>query len=173
MKVGPIYEETLSSARTEALFVILTLLSLGLLFWRVSAASLDPLALALLVLALFFLYCSLNYRRLHIRLSEEALSLQFGLISWTVRLDNVAACRPDHLPAFLKYGGAGVHFMFADGRYRVSFNFLEYPRLVIALRRSAGPVRDVSFSTRFPQRLTDLLNKAATARALEHEHKDR
>jgi hypothetical protein len=55
----------------------------------------------------------------------------------------------------------------------VSFNFLEYPRLVIALRRSAGPVRHVSFSTRFPQRLTDLLNKAATARALEHEHKDR
>mgnify|MGYP000900013350 CR=1 FL=1 len=34
---------------------------------------------------------------------------------------------------FLRYGGAGIHFMSIRGRYRASFNFLEYPRVVIAL----------------------------------------
>ncbi|MDH3944005.1 MAG: hypothetical protein OEV06_07935, partial [Anaerolineae bacterium] len=44
-------------------------------------------------------------------------------------------------------GGAGVHLMMVEGRYRVSFNFLEHERVVLRLKRKRGPVRDVSFST--------------------------
>jgi hypothetical protein len=62
----------------------------------------------------------------------------------------------------MKYGGAGIHFMLVRTRYRVSFNFLEHPRVVIALRRRAGPVRDVSFSTRRPDELMQLLQSAVS-----------
>jgi hypothetical protein len=35
-------------------------------------------------------------------------------------------------------------------RYRASFNFLEYPRVMLAFKKKAGPVQDISFSTRRP-----------------------
>ena len=67
-----------------------------------------------------------------------------------MELDNVEACSLDDLPALMRNGGAGIHYMTIRHRYRVSFNFLEYPRVVIALKRKQGLVRDVSFSTRRP-----------------------
>jgi hypothetical protein len=99
-----------------------------------------------------------------IRLSHEALALKFGLFRWKVPLENIASGSLDDLPALLKYGGAGIHFMTVRGRYRASFNFLEYPRIVIALRRKAGPVRDISFSTRQPEEILSLLQEAISTR---------
>jgi hypothetical protein len=57
----------------------------------------------------------------------------------------------------MKYGGAGIHFMFIRDRYRASFNFLEYPRVVIAFKKKVGPVRDISFSTRKPEDVIQLI----------------
>jgi hypothetical protein len=51
--------------------------------------------------------------------------------------------------------------MFVRGRYRASFNFLEHPRVVVALRGGAGPVRDVSFSTRRPEAVCAAIAAAA------------
>jgi len=53
-----------------------------------------------------------------------------------------------------------------DGRYRASFNFLEYPRVVIALRGKRR-VRDISFTTRQPDKVLRLIHKAAAARNLD------
>jgi hypothetical protein len=47
--------------------------------------------------------------------------------------------------------------MFNQKRYRVSFNFLEYPRVVIAFKRNAGPVQDISFSTQRPDEIAQLI----------------
>ena len=85
--------------------------------------------------------------------------LTFGIFTWRVPWTNVAEYRPDKLPFLLKYGGAGIHFMTVHKRYRVSFNFLEYPRVVIALKRKAGLVRDVSFSTRQPEVVLHLIEE--------------
>ena len=99
----------------------------------------------------FFLFYSVNYRTLDIRLSREVLSLTFGIFKWVVRLDNIEECRLDEVPPLMRYGGAGIHFMMVRSRYRASFNFLEYPRVVIGFKRKAGPVRDISFSTHRPE----------------------
>ena len=76
-------------------------------------------------------------------------------------LANIEECRLDELPAVMRYGGAGIHFMSIGGRYRASFNFLEHPRIVIALKRQAGPVRDISFSTRRPDDVLRFIGEAA------------
>jgi hypothetical protein len=47
--------------------------------------------------------------------------------------------------------------MMVNERYRASFNFLEYPRVVVALKRKRGPVQDVSFSTRQPEPVMSLI----------------
>jgi hypothetical protein len=52
--------------------------------------------------------------------------------------------------------------MVVHKRYRVSFNLLEYPRIVVALR-SQRLVRDVSFTTRRPAEMINLLKAARSA----------
>jgi hypothetical protein len=160
MTGNEIFYERLSSNRTEALFLVLTFLFFRLHRRRYNRADrLDLFAALFFILFVFFGFCSLNYRTLIIRLTEEKLTLIFGLFRWRVPLHNVAECRRDELPLFMRLGGAGIHFMFIRKRYRVSFNFLEYPRILIRLKRKVGPVEDVSFSTRRPDEFLQIIQE--------------
>ena len=165
MTDNQIYEERVSSNKTEALFLGFTILFLMLLIWRMSTGSPDILSAIFFFICVFFLFYSVNYRTLIIRLNPESLKLKFGIFTWTIPLDNVGECRLDDLPVLMKYGGAGIHFMFIRKRYRASFNFLEHPRVVIALRRRVGIVRDISFSTRRPGDVIQLVQNAVSARS--------
>jgi hypothetical protein len=158
-----IYTEELSSPKTQALFIGLTALFGALAAWRVKASRASRLARVFLFFAALFLFYGLNYRTLVIRLTPAALKLRFGIFTWTVPLDNIESCGHDELPASQRLGGAGIHFMMAGQRYRVSFNFLEHARVVVALKNPAGPVRAVSFSTRHPDRVVQLLVQTAAA----------
>ena len=164
-----IYHERVSSNRTEALFLALTLLFFLLFIGRATVGHLDVLAAIFFGLFGLFLFYSVNYRTLLIRLTAESLNLTFGIFTWRVPLDNVEECCLDNLPLLMKYGGAGIHFMLIRNRYRASFNFLEYPRVVIAFKRKAGLVRDISFSTRRPDDVLRLLQEAVSAQwAAQH-----
>jgi hypothetical protein len=151
------YTEKLSSSRTTLLFLALTVVFGGLLAWRVWARGLDGLAAALLAFGLFFLFYTLNYRTLVIELDAAGLKLKFGVFTWRAPWENIAAGRLDELPTFKRLGGAGIHFMFVGGRYRASLNFLEYPRVAVALKRKMGPVEEISFSTRRPEEVLRVL----------------
>ena len=156
-----IYCEKVTSKKTEFLFVALTLLYLILLIWRVMISSLDILAGVFLFLFCFFLFYSFNFRTLIIRLTSEFLRLSFGIFTWTIPLNNIGGYQlDDDLPVLMKYGGAGIHFMVIGNRYRASFNFLEHSRLVIRLKRKAGLVKDISFSTCYPNELIQLIQEA-------------
>jgi hypothetical protein len=160
MKDYLLHHETLRSNRTLALFAGLTLVFLVLFLWRASAAGVDGLAITFLVFCLIFLFYTVNYRTLIIRISPEFLELKFGIFTWNVPMANIESCTPDDdLPALNKHGGAGIHFMFVNGQYRASWNFLEYPRLAITLKRKAGPVQALSFSTRQPGEIQSIINK--------------
>ena len=146
-----LYYEELSSRRTERLFIALTVLFLLLDAWSVNASGWNGLAVFFAVLSCFFLFYTINYRTLIIHSTAEWLKLTFGIFTWTVPFSNVEECSLDEVPALMKNGGAGIHFMFIRKRYRASFNFLEYPRVVIAFKNKVGPVQDISFSTRQPE----------------------
>jgi hypothetical protein len=154
-----LYSERLSSKKTLLLFATLTVLFLAFALWRMDARGMDALAIALFVFSAFFLFYSINYRTLLVRLTSESLQLKFGIFLWTVPLDNVASCQLDELPALMKYGGAGIHFMMIRDRYRASFNFLEYPRVVVAFKRKRGLVWDISFSTLHPEEIIRLVGE--------------
>ncbi len=159
-----LYNESVSSNKTSALFLALTLIFFLLFIWRVSAGGLEALAVVFLCFAGLFLFYSLNYRTLVIELTAEALKLTFGVFAWKVPLNNIAECSLDEIPPFMKYGGAGIHFMFIRQRYRASFNFLEHPRIVIAFKKKVGPVRGISFSTRQPDDVLQLIQEAIAAK---------
>lgn len=153
-----VYVERVSSARTQALFAGLMLLGLLLFVWRLNSHGFDLWCIVGLTVFAMFLFYTLNYRMLLIRLTADSLRLTFGLISWLIPRDNIETCYPDNV-SLARIGGAGIHFTSIGGRYRVMFNFLEHPRLVIALKHKKGPVRDVAFSTRRPAELMRLLQE--------------
>ena len=161
-----IYEEKISSSKTEAFFIGLAAIFLVLSIRRMSVAGLDVLGIVFLLFFVLFVFYCLNYRILIVRIAQDSLKLKFGLFTWTIPPEDIGEIRPDDdIPAMMKYGGAGIHFLFVRGRYRASFNFLEYPRVVIALKRKKGSVQDISFSTRRPEDVIKLLRDAASARA--------
>jgi hypothetical protein len=150
------YNEQLASFGTEALFAGLTIFFLLAAIWRMRTVDLDAMGMILFILCAFFLFYTLNYRTLRIGLEVESLKLRFGIFTWTVALDNIETCALDDISLW-RIGGAGIHFTSIRGRYRVMFNFLEYPRVVIALKRKMGPVRDVAFSTANPDKVMSVL----------------
>ena len=158
-----IYNERVTSRKTEFLFITMTLLFLLLSLWRVMAGSLNLLTGIFLFFFCFFLFYSINYRTLIISITSEFLKLSFGVFTWTIPISNIHQCHPDDdIPVLMKYGGAGIHFMLVRNRYRGSFNFLEHSRIVIRLKRKAGLVRDISFSTCHPNKLSEVIQAAIT-----------
>jgi hypothetical protein len=158
-----IYDESVSSSRTEALFLALASLFAWLTLRGRQDRRRDLCSAVTLSLAAFFLFYSINFRTLRIRLTSERLELKFGIFRWIVPLDHIEEVHLDELPPFLRLGGAGIHFMSVHNRYRASFNFLEHPRVVIALKRQVGPVQDISFSTRRPEDIMRLTRAALAA----------
>jgi hypothetical protein len=158
------YRERVTSIATESLFVAMTGVFLLLFIWRKSTTGFDFPAAASFCLFLFFLFYSVNYRTLAIFLNRKSIRLKFGIFSCSIPLDNIEAVRLDNISGFLKWGGAGIHFMFVGGRYRASFNFLQHPRILLSLKRKVGPVQDISFSSRHPVELIRSLNQAAASR---------
>jgi len=150
------YEEKLTSNKTEVLFVVLMILFLLLFVWRVLVTSLGVLAIVFFCVFIFFLFYSLNYRTLIIRLVPETLSLKFGIFTWTVPYENIEKYYLDDTSMW-RIGGAGIHFTMLRGKYRAMFNFLEYPRLVVTLKIKVGPVREIAFSTKRPEEIKGIL----------------
>lgn len=160
MSSDNIYFEKISSTRTEALFVFLTILFFLASAWFARIALFSGWSILFFCLFAFFLFYALNYRTLIIRLDQQTLWLQFGIFTWTIPVHNMEDCFPDTTP-LTRIGGAGIHFTPLHGRYRAMFNFLEYPRVVIALKVKQGLVRDVAFSTHQPEEVIRLIKGQA------------
>ena len=143
----------------------LTLLFFTLLIRHVKTGRRGIRAAVFFCLSGFFFFYALNFRTLFIRLTSKSLKLTFGIFTWKVPLDNIADSRLDDIPLLLRMGGAGIHFMSIRKRYRASFNFLEHPRVVVAFKKKAGPVQEISFSTRQPDDVLRLIQEAVSAKS--------
>jgi len=148
------FKESLSSNKTEILFVSLTILFLSLFVWRIMIFGSGFISSLFLFFFILFLFYSINYRRLYIRFTSEVLMLRFGIFKWTVSFSNIEQINHDKTSLW-RIGGAGIHFTMIKGRYRAYFNFLEYPRVVVTLKKRKGLVREIAFST---QRSTEIMS---------------
>lgn len=148
MNEQALFEESVSSARTEAVFIALASVFFVLAAWRVWAAGFGWFSTILAIVAAMFIFYCLNYRTLRVRMNREALILRFGLFSKTIPWRDIHRAEFDQA-TLTRIAGAGIHFTFIQGRYRMYLNFLEHPRVVVALD-SPGIVREVAFTTRRP-----------------------
>lgn len=157
------YFEKIRSNLTTVLFLDLFLIFLFLSGWRFGVVGWKFTPILFLVLSGFFLFYVFNYRTLKVQITEETLILRFGLVRWRTPLSNIQSCALDESPWWIKYGGAGVHFVLAKGIYRAYFNFLEGPRILVVFKEKQGLVQALSFSTRQPEVVLELLGKGITS----------
>jgi len=153
------YTERLSSPRTHLLFTTLTMLFLGLFAWSWYIVSWNSWTMFFLCIAVFFLFYSINYRILKIYISTESLQLKFGIFTWTIPIANIKNSYIDE-DTIWRFGGAGIHFMFIKGKYRAFFTFLEYPRVVISLKKKKGPVHEIAFTTQHPEQIMGIIQSS-------------
>lgn len=158
-----LYHERLTSTGTQGFFLVLTLIFFIPFILRVQAAVCDWLTFTLAFFAAMFLFYTVNYCMLRIQITTQELVLKFGLFTWRESRENIQGCALDQLAAWQYYGGAGIHYLLVRGRYRVSFNFLQYPRVVVSLKKKKGLVEDISFSSEHPQELIRILSKQGIA----------
>lgn len=151
-----LYTEKLLSNKTHALFLILTFVFLALAIWRWLVSGLSGWAVVLTILFAFFLFYVFNYRTLKIRITSETLQLTFGIITWKIPISNINNCYLDE-DSLLRLGGAGIHFMFIKGKYRSFWNFLEYPRVVVSLKKKKGTVQEIAFTTQHPEQVMEII----------------
>ena len=154
-----IYYEEIRSSGTSALFAVMAVIFLALFAYRLTTIGWNFGSGLFLFLGVFFLFYFINYRTLKIVITNQTLKLEFGLVGWTIALDNIRSCQEDDPPLWIKYGGAGVHFAMVGGEYRAFFNFLEYPRVKVTFQTKRGWVEALSFSTRQPDRILELLGE--------------
>ena len=152
-----LYEEKLTSLRTELAFICMALISfsffvLSLYFWSLHIL-IQPLFFSISV---FFLFYTINYRVLHIRLTSTGLQLKFGLLHWQAQRGRVEGSYIDDVSLW-RIGGAGIHLSPIHKRYRLMFNFLEHPRVVINLKKER--ISAVMFSTKNPSHIIELITK--------------
>jgi Ca2+/Na+ antiporter len=153
---GETYNEKLSSTKTEALFIVLTLVFLSLFAWRWLSSRWDGWAITFVCIFALFLFYVINYRTLKIYITSESLRLTFGIFTWTIAISNIKNCYIDE-DTILRFGGAGIHFMWIKGKYRAFFNFLEFPRMVVTLKDKKGLVREIAFTTRHPEQVMRII----------------
>ncbi|MBN1449664.1 MAG: hypothetical protein JW963_01500 [Anaerolineales bacterium] len=151
-----VHTEELSSSKTEALFIVLAVVFLLLSIWRWTVTGVSTWTIVFLCFFAFFLFYSFNYRRLKIQLTPETLQLTFGIFTWKIAIANIKNCYRDE-DTIWRFGGAGIHFMWIKGKYRAFFNFLEYPRVVVTLKEKKGPVQEIAFSTKEPERVMEII----------------
>ena len=112
-------------------------------------AFVAPLLISVLgfVLLLFW-----NYRGLSIKVSREALRVQYGFLNRkTIALPDIATCEPDRA-SFAKYGGMGVR-LGTDGSWAYTTSFGS------AVRINPRKGRPFVFSSNRPEEICALIRE--------------
>jgi len=110
------------------------------------------LAPVLLFVTAFVLVLFWNYRGLQIRVNEEKLLVQYGLLNRkSIALSDIAACEPTRA-SFRKYGGVGV-------RLGIDGSWAYMTSLGSAVRINPREGRPFVFSSNRPEEICTLISE--------------
>lgn len=100
----------------------------------------------------------LNFRALFIGMTPQEITVAYGCIRRTVPWGDIEGCFWDESPTF-SYGGWGIRITRVSGRWRLVYNLIGSP--VVILRLRSGRFREFGFSTRNPEQVLELVRRQA------------
>ena len=96
-----------------------------------------------------------NFSRLTIRMSPENITVGYGRITRQIPWENIESCYLDETSAIF-YGGVGIRFARIRGKWRLVYNIIATPRVVLSLK--AGRFQEFVFSTKNPDEVLSIIN---------------
>jgi hypothetical protein len=102
----------------------------------------------LLAIALLLLIIAVNFAILTVKITLHGISVSYGIIKHNVPWANVADCYEDEAST-AQYGGFGIRLGLVNGRWRLVYNTVGNPRIVLQKRQ--GRIPEFVFSSRNPQ----------------------
>lgn len=156
------YEETVVAWRLAATLGIVTVLLVGAFLHQTILGDLavqSSRGAFFLGMSALFAAITLNFSRLRIRASDAGLTLAYGIFGSTIAWDRITACSADDT-SVVRYGGWGIRVTKVGGEWRLVYNTIGEPRVVVTL--TDGRFGEVAFSTRHPEKVIGVIADHAT-----------
>ncbi len=157
MQVTEIYKETIPFALMKlvlGVFIACTLLFLGLFAYQVLVGpvgdnpALDWVYLLMCLLFAGFTALIRNFNKLAIEITTQSINVGFGIFKRVIPWDNINSCYLDDASAIGSYGGWGIRMAKVKGKWRLVYNVIGCPTVVLELEK--GRFREFVFSTKNP-----------------------
>lgn len=146
-----IYQEKIFSTWITAIMALLTATFLFFLLHQIFAQPIGARPAPnwfFLVMFLLFLAVTLNFSVLKITMTTGGLTVNYGIFKHKIRWENIADCYLDESSP-LRYGGWGVRIAWVNGKWRLVYNVIGGPRIVLSLKK--GAFKEFVFSTKNPE----------------------
>jgi hypothetical protein len=101
-------------------------------------------------MVVLFVLITLNFAWLTVRIDQRGVSIGYGIIRQHIRWEDIEDCYQDQAWA-VRYGGWGIRLGWYGPNWRLVYNTLFDPRVV--LRRRSGFVKEIAFSTGNPDQV--------------------
>ncbi|HDS45134.1 MAG TPA: hypothetical protein ENN68_03420 [Methanomicrobia archaeon] len=109
-----------------------------------------------LFMALLFFALAMMFSTLVVKLSPRSVVVSFGLIKRSIPWELIERCYVDEVTS-LRYGGWGIRIGRVGGKWRLVFNIIGAPRVVLALKQ--GRFDEFVFSTRHPDEIVRMIRQ--------------
>ena len=160
MQTDIVYEEKIFSKWTAGILATATAIFLFVLLCLVlvePAGTRPVLIWFSLLMFLLSLGTMINFSRLAIRISPRFISVAYGIFKHKISFENVEKCYLDETPA-IQYWGWGIRIAKIKGKWRLVYNVIGGPRIVLSLRK--GRFKEFVFSTKNPKEVMDIVRAA-------------
>ncbi len=161
-----LYEEKLSSIWITLIFLFIALFFLFLILYQVFIGPLENNSApnwVLTIIFLVFLFLSYNFIRLVNQITPEFLIISYGIIKHKIPLGNIEEIKL-YESSFLRYGGWGLHFGRSEGKRYIAYTIPGASNLTLQLNK--GRFRKIIFSTKYPNKLIDIINEQIAEKEL-------
>ncbi|MCS7116214.1 MAG: hypothetical protein RMJ31_03000 [Nitrososphaerota archaeon] len=109
-----------------------------------------------LLIILILLGLVMNFSTLIVRFTTQSISVGYGILKYNIEWKDIEDCYLDKTPT-IKYGGWGIRIGKVEGRWRLVFNVIGSPRIVLSLKR--GRFKEFVFSTNDPQKVMGMVKQ--------------
>ncbi|MCK4630513.1 MAG: hypothetical protein KAT40_03660 [Bacteroidales bacterium] len=151
MQTKNFYKEKIFSKWTVGILSVITAVFFFLLFYQILVGPIGTNPAPnwfFLFMFLLFLGMMINFSRLTIKLTPKHISVGYGVIKHSIPWENVEDCYLDEAST-IKYGGWGIRIAKVKGKWRLVYNVVGGPRIVLSLKR--GRFKEFAFSTKNPE----------------------
>ena len=166
MQAPEIYEEIVPFPLAKLLIGIFVAISLSLLVLFIYQLLVGPVgskpAPDLFYLFMFIFFAGLtyfvtNFNKLSITITAQSITVGYGILKRIIPWVNVQGCYLDEASAFGSYGGWGIRMGKVKGKWRLVYNVIGCPAVVLELER--GRFREFVFSTKNAETVLEIARK--------------